>query len=196
MGRAVGAKTCQGVKADGQASPKQYGPRFQRPRMQEAEERSHPSHPATPPSAGGLTPAIDAIRERCRCRGAPRAVSAQLVRQRTALPHGVPGAGDTNEDSSANRIPHCKAVLVWAHVKHGHVDPGRLFDELQKITQRLHPEMVILTEPRSGRAALGLGGQRWPRVSSLPGSLGRPDSRPAQGSAAALRACRPCLRGS
>jgi hypothetical protein len=29
-------------------------------------------------------------------------------------------------------------VLVWAHVKHGHVDPGRLFDDLQKITQRLH----------------------------------------------------------
>jgi hypothetical protein len=40
-------------------------------------------------------------------------------------------------------------MLVWTHVKHGHIDTSRLFDDLQKITQRLHSEMMILTEPRS-----------------------------------------------
>src|SRR5260370_37319445 len=96
---------------------------------------------------------------------------AQFVGQRTALPHGVPGARDTNEYGSASWIPHCQTMLVWAHVKHGHVDSSRLFDDLQKITQRLHSEMMILTEPRTGRAALPLRSQRFPPlISSLPES--------------------------
>jgi len=84
---------------------------------------------------------------------------AQLVGKRTALPHGAHGARDTDEYSSASWIPHCQAMLVWAHVKHGHVDPGRLFNDLQKVTQRLHSEMMILTEPRSKLAALHLRSQ-------------------------------------
>jgi hypothetical protein len=61
-------------------------------------------------------------------------------------------------------------MLVWAHVKHGHVDPSRLLDDLQKITQRLHSEMMILTEARSKRAALRLRSQRFPLlIKSLPG---------------------------
>jgi hypothetical protein len=57
-------------------------------------------------------------------------------------------------------VPHGQTMFVWARVKHGHVDPGRLLDDLQKITQRLHAEMMVLTEPRSGRAALRLRSQR------------------------------------
>src|SRR5260370_71781 len=122
---------------------------------------------------------------------------AQFVGQCTALPHGIPGARDTNEYGSASWVPHCQTMLVWARVEHGHVDPSRLFDDLQKITQRLHSEMMILTEPRSGRAALRLRSQRFlPLISSLAGSPDRPGSRPIRGNAAALRACRPCPRGS
>jgi hypothetical protein len=84
---------------------------------------------------------------------------AQFVGKRTALPHGVPGARDTDEYSSAGWIPHCQAMLVWAHVKHGHVDPSCLFDDLQKVTQRLNSEMMILTEPCSELAALRLRSQ-------------------------------------
>jgi hypothetical protein len=87
---------------------------------------------------------------------------AQFVGQRAALAHGVPGARHTNEYSSSRWVPHCQTMLVWAHVKHGHVDPGRLFDDLHKITQRLHSEMMILTEPRSRRAALRFCSQRLP----------------------------------
>src|SRR6185437_3778337 len=121
----------------------------------------------------------------------------QLVGQSTALPHGVPGASDTNDYSFASWVPHCQTMLVWTHVKHGHVDPGRLFDNLQKITQRLHTEMMIFAETRSGSAALRLRTQRFqPPTSSLPGSPGWQDSRSARGNAAALLACRPCSPGS
>jgi hypothetical protein len=78
---------------------------------------------------------------------------AQFVGKRAALPHGVPGPHNTNKHGSASWIPHCQTMLVRADVKHGHVDPGRLFDDLQKITQRLRAEMMFLTEPRSRRSA-------------------------------------------
>ena len=74
----------------------------------------------------------------------------------TALPHGVPGARDTNDYGLASWIPHCQTVLVRTCVKHGHVDRSRLFDDLQKITQRLDSEMMIFTEPGSGNSALCL----------------------------------------
>src|SRR6266705_699958 len=121
----------------------------------------------------------------------------QFVGQGAALPHGIPGARDTNEYGFANWVPHCQTMLVWTHVKHSNVDPGRLFDDLQKVTERLHPEMMIFTEPRRVRAALRLRSQRFqPPISSLPGSPGRQGNRSARGNAAALRACRPCPRGS
>ena len=63
----------------------------------------------------------------------------EFVGKRAALPHGVPGPRDTDEYGPAGWIPHCQAMLVWASVKHGHVDPSRLFDDRHEITQRLHP---------------------------------------------------------
>jgi hypothetical protein len=55
-------------------------------------------------------------------------------------------------------------MLVRAYGKYRHVDASRLFNDFQKITQRLHPEMMILTEPSSGRAALRLRSQCPPAI--------------------------------
>ena len=85
---------------------------------------------------------------------------AEFVGKRTALPHGVPGTCDTDKYGSADRVPHGQAMLVRARVKHSHINPGRLLDDRHKITQRLHSEMVILAELRSGCAAFRLRGQR------------------------------------
>jgi hypothetical protein len=59
---------------------------------------------------------------------------AKLVGKRTALPHGISGARDTDEHGSTSWIPHSQAMLVWTHVNDGHVDPCCLFDDRQKIT--------------------------------------------------------------
>jgi hypothetical protein len=53
------------------------------------------------------------------------------VGQRTPLSQGVPRARNTNKHGSAGWIPHGHTVLIWAHVEHGHIDPGRLLDDLQ-----------------------------------------------------------------
>ncbi len=58
---------------------------------------------------------------------------AEFVGERTALPHGVPGACDTDKYGSADRVPHGQTMLVRTYVKHGHINPGRLFDDRHKI---------------------------------------------------------------
>src|SRR6266849_784817 len=109
----------------------------------------------------------------------------QFVGKRAALPHGVPAARDTDEHGLASWIPHCQTMLVWTHVKHGHIDPSRLLDDLQEVTERLHSEMVILTEPRSGLADRRLRSQRIPPpIRAFPVSPGRKGNRRAQGNAA------------
>jgi len=58
----------------------------------------------------------------------------EFVSERAALPHGVPGTRDTYEYGPADWISHCQAMLVRAAIKHGNVDPSRLFDDSHEIT--------------------------------------------------------------
>ena len=118
---------------------------------------------------------------------------AKFVGERAALSHRVRGARDADEHGVARWVAHRQAVFVRADVEHGHVDPGRLLDDRHKITQRLHAQVVFLAEPRGGGPTLGLGvHDLLLRIRPWRGWPGRPGSRPAPESAAALRACDPC----
>ena len=58
----------------------------------------------------------------------------EFMSERAALPHGVPGPGDTDEYGPADGVSHGEAVLIWASVKHSNVDPSCLFDDGYEIT--------------------------------------------------------------
>ena len=84
----------------------------------------------------------------------------EFVGKRAALPHRVPGTCDTDEYGPAGRISHGQAMLIRADIKHSNIDPSSLFDDRYEITQWLHSEMMITTEPCSRRPAFRLGSQR------------------------------------
>jgi hypothetical protein len=74
--------------------------------------------------------------------------------ERAALPHRVPRARDPDEDGPAGRVAYCHAVLVGTRLEYRDVDVGRLLDDRHEVTQRLFPEMVLMTEPSGQLAAL------------------------------------------
>lgn len=46
-------------------------------------------------------------------------------------------------------------MFVRPNVKHGNIDPSRLLNDRNQITQRLHTQPVIPTEARGSIASLG-----------------------------------------